>query len=82
MVNATSFKHLWYTGADYTDMEGLMKKTDLREVLDLVNDKLSRDTEAACGILWNDDPPVATTYYAIGEEDSNATTKYSVGEED
>lgn len=56
-----------------------MKKTDLRDVLDLVKEKLSRDTEAACGLFWADDTP-ATTKYAIGEED--VTSRYATGEED
>ncbi|MBN2736954.1 MAG: hypothetical protein JXR70_08245 [Spirochaetales bacterium] len=35
----------------------------------------------ACGVFWADD--VATTKYAIGEEDSNpVTTRYAIGEED
>ena len=55
-----------------------MKKADLRDVLDLVKEKLSRETEAACGFFWPDRSP--TTRYAIGEED--ATTLYAVGEED
>ncbi|MFW5740968.1 MAG: hypothetical protein ACOC1F_11445 [Myxococcota bacterium] len=58
-----------------------MDKQELRDVLSLVKEKLSRDTEAACGLLWNDDPdPEPTTKYAVGEED--ATTRYAVGEED
>jgi len=57
-----------------------MNKNDLREVLDLVKDKLTRDPEVACGIMFVDDDPVPTTKYSVGEEDS--TTKYSVGEED
>lgn len=56
-----------------------MIRTDLREVLDLVREKLSRDAEAACGLLWSDNPR-PTTKYAVGEED--ATTDYAVGEED
>ena len=55
-----------------------MQRTDLRDVLDLVKDKLSLDIEAACGLLWPDAQP--TTRYAVGEED--ATTDYAVGEED
>ena len=55
-----------------------MERAELKEVLDLVREKLSRDTEAACGILWSDAQP--TTKYAVGEED--ATTDYAVGEED
>ena len=55
-----------------------MQKSELREVLDLVKRKLSRDAQAACGLLWADLQP--TTRYAIGEED--ATTDYAVGEED
>lgn len=55
-----------------------MKKADLRDVLELVKDKLSREPEAACGLFWPDSTP--TTRYAVGEED--ATTEYSVGEED
>ena len=57
-----------------------MKKTDLKEVLDLVKEKLTRDTEAACGLFWPDCSPSPTTRYSVGEED--ATTDYSVGEED
>ncbi|MDY0059854.1 MAG: hypothetical protein RBU45_08600 [Myxococcota bacterium] len=56
-----------------------MDRVELREVLDLVKDKLSRDAEAACGILWSDAQP--TTRYAVGEEDGG-TTRYAVGEED
>ncbi|MDY0060346.1 MAG: hypothetical protein RBU45_11080 [Myxococcota bacterium] len=55
-----------------------MERAELKEVLDLVREKLSRDSEAACGILWADAQP--TTKYAVGEED--ATTEYAVGEED
>ncbi len=55
-----------------------MDKADLRDVLDLVKEKMSRDTEAACGLFWPD--RTVTTRYAVGEED--ATTEYSVGEED
>jgi len=58
-----------------------MKKTDLREVLDLVKDKLSRETDTACGLFWADNPePIPTSWYAVGEED--VTTHYAVGEED
>jgi len=58
-----------------------MNKEDLRDVLDLVKDKLSRDADAACGLFWADEPePNPTTRYSVGEED--ATTEYSVGEED
>lgn len=58
-----------------------MEKTELRDVLELVKDKLSRDVEAACGFFWADDgPDNPTTLYAVGEED--ATTRYAVGEED
>lgn len=56
-----------------------MQRTDLRDVLDLVKEKLSRDTEAACGLLWSDGPR-PTTKYAVGEED--VTTLYGLGEED
>ncbi|MCU0665054.1 MAG: hypothetical protein MUC50_22365 [Myxococcota bacterium] len=56
-----------------------MEKTDLREVLKLVREKLSRDAEAGCGFFWSDNPG-PTTKYAIGEEDG-ATTLYAVGEE-
>jgi len=56
-----------------------MNKNDLREVLDLVKEKLSRETETACGIMFSDDP-VPTTEYSVGEED--ATTRYAIGEED
>jgi hypothetical protein len=59
--------------------EGIMERKELKEVLELVKDKLSRDTEAGCGIFWAD-APQPTTKYAVGEED--ATTLYSVGEED
>ena len=55
-----------------------MKKADLRDVLRLVKEKLTRETEAACGIFWVDDSP--TTRYAVGEED--VTTFYGIGEED
>ena len=55
-----------------------MKKSDMREVLDLVKDKLSRSAEAACGLFFQDTNP--TSRYAVGEED--ATTEYAVGEED
>ena len=60
-----------------------MKKTDLKDVLDLVKDKLEREAEAGCGIFWVDETvpgPGPTTKYAIGEEDM--TTRYAVGEED
>jgi hypothetical protein len=58
-----------------------MDKQELRDVLNLVKDKLSRDTEAACGLFWADEvEPEPTTKYAVGEED--ATTRYAVGEED
>jgi len=58
-----------------------MDKQDLREVLDLVKDKLSRDADAACGLFWADEPePEPTTKYAVGEED--VTSFYAVGEED
>ena len=66
-----------------------MKKTDLHDILNLVKEKLTYDTEAACGLFWPDASPTsryavgeedATTAYAVGEEDS--TTDYSVGEED
>ena len=56
-----------------------MQKADLRDVLELVKQKLSRDVEAACGLLWADSPQ-PTTRYSIGEED--ASTEYAVGEED
>ena len=56
-----------------------MERTDLQDVLELVKQKLSRDVEAACGLLWSDSPQ-PTTKYAVGEED--ATTDYAVGEED
>lgn len=55
-----------------------MKKADLRDVLSLVKDKLTRETEAACGLFWPDASP--TTRYAVGEED--VTTDYGIGEED
>ena len=65
--------------------ENNIKKTDLRDVLSLVKDKLARDPNAACGVLWTDDPQ-PTTKYAIGEEDGGSgggiTTRYAVGEED
>jgi hypothetical protein len=54
------------------------QKADLREVLDLVKEKLDREPEAACGIFWTDSSP--TTRYAVGEEDV-VTTLYGVGEE-
>ncbi|MCU0665055.1 MAG: hypothetical protein MUC50_22370 [Myxococcota bacterium] len=57
-----------------------MEKVDLREVLKLVREKLSRDAEAGCG-LFNADKPKPTSRYAIGEEDGGATTKYAIGEE-
>ena len=61
-----------------------MQRTDLREVLSLVKEKLSRDAEAACGLFWADARP--TTLYAVGEEDGggdpDATSRYAVGEED
>ncbi|MBM4318468.1 MAG: hypothetical protein FJ125_00550 [Deltaproteobacteria bacterium] len=57
-----------------------MEKTDLRDVLELVKEKLSRDVEAACGLLWGDSPS-PTSRYAVGEEDGG-TTRYAVGEED
>lgn len=53
-----------------------MKKTDLRDILELVKDKLSSDTEAACGLFWPDNQ--TTTLYSVGEEDCN--TDYAVGE--
>lgn len=52
-------------------------RVDLREVLNLVKSKLSRDVEAACGLFWPD-TVTTTTYYAIGEED--CITDYAVGE--
>ena len=55
-----------------------MKKEDLRDVLELVKDKITRDAINACGLLWAD--AVVTSWYAVGEED--ATSDYSVGEED
>ena len=55
-----------------------MKKTEIREVLELVKEKLSQNTESACGLFWPDSSP--TSRYAVGEED--ASTEYSVGEED
>ena len=55
-----------------------MKKNDLRDVLDLVKNKLTHDMESACGLFWPDASP--TSRYAVGEED--ASTDYSVGEED
>jgi hypothetical protein len=61
-------------------MEGDMNRTELREVLDLVKGKLSREVEAACGLLWND-APAPTTKYAVNEEDGG-TTRYAVNEED
>lgn len=54
-----------------------IKKADLRDVLQLVKEKLSRDTEAGCGLFWPDSAP--TSRYAIGEED--VTTFYAIGEE-
>lgn len=58
-----------------------MKKTDLREVLNLVKEKLHRDPAGACGLFWADVPEtVPTSWYAVGEED--VTTHYAVGEED
>ena len=55
-----------------------MKKTDIRDILELVKDKLEHNPEAACGLFWPD--MAETTLYSVGEED--ATTDYSVGEED
>ncbi len=59
-----------------------MNKADLQDVLALVKDKLSRDSEAACGLFWADAQP--TTRYAVGEEDGDPdpTSRYAVGEED
>lgn len=57
-----------------------MDRTDLRDVLELVKAKLSRDVEAACGLLWSD-APTPTTRYAVNEEDGG-TTRYAVNEED
>lgn len=54
-----------------------MKKADLRDVLELVKNKLGKEVEAACGLFWPDDP-VVTSYYSVGEED--CTTDYAVGE--
>jgi hypothetical protein len=56
-----------------------MERTDLQEVLALVKSKLSRDVEAACGLLWTDQAP--TSRYAVNEEDGG-TTRYAVNEED
>ena len=55
-----------------------MKKADLQDVLNLVKEKLSRDSEAACGLFWSDNAP--TTRYSINEED--VTTLYGINEED
>ena len=55
-----------------------MKKEDLKELLQLVKDKLSRDPEAGCGLCWPDLGP--TTRYAVGEED--VQDLYGVGEGD
>ncbi len=57
-----------------------MQRADLQDVLALVREKLSRDTEAACGLFWADNDP--TTKYAVGEEDGEPTSRYAVGEED
>ncbi len=61
-----------------------MQRTELRDILNLVKDKLSRDSEAACGLFWADDDPGPTTRYAVGEEDGDPdpTSRYAVGEED
>lgn len=56
-----------------------MDRVELDEVLRLVKAKLSRDVQAACGLLWTDQQ-APTSWYAVGEED--ATTHYAVGEED
>lgn len=50
-----------------------MKKNDLRDILNLVKTKLSRETEAACGLLWADDDPgegEMSSLYSVGEEDA------------
>lgn len=66
-----------------------MNKKELRDVLELVKDKLQNDTEPACGLFWPDASP--TSRYAVGEEDAtsvystseeDSSTWYSVGEED
>lgn len=56
-----------------------MKKNELRDVLDLVKDKLSKDAETGCGLFWADEAQ-PTSRYSVGEED--VTTYYAVGEED
>ena len=54
-----------------------MEKADLREILDLVKEKLGQEPEAACGIFWPDFSP--TTRYAVGEED--VVVLYGIQEE-
>ncbi|MBN1696649.1 MAG: hypothetical protein JW881_03955 [Spirochaetales bacterium] len=71
-----------------------MSRKELKEIIASVIERLQNCAPApACGVLWADET-VATTKYAIGEEDPNptkppeptptpvATTKYSIGEED
>ena len=58
-----------------------MKKDELREILDLVKEKLAMDPETACGLFWPDHQP--TTLYNVGEEDCNmdyACPEYAVAE--
>ena len=59
-----------------------MNKKELREVLDLVKEKLGSNVRAACGLFW---PDCVTSYYAVndyavGECDPPCTTEYAVGE--
>lgn len=58
-----------------------MKKTDLSDVLKLVKDKLTRDPEAACGVLYTDLPDLSTRY-AVGEEDANYATRIGVASDE
>ena len=55
-----------------------MKKEDLKDILQLIKDKLERDTEAACGLFYSDENSQPTSFYAVGEEDG--TLRYSIGE--
>ena len=56
-----------------------MDKKELREILDLVKEKLEREVGSACGLFWADNPPCDPNMdYAVGE--CPCVTEYAVGE--
>lgn len=69
-----------------------MKKTDLKDILNLVKAKLCQEPATACGLFWTDSDPNlkvddhnTTLKYGVMEPKDDliqVTTRYAVGEED